>query len=227
MRITGCAQYIGVAACIQLEFGLHLSEVYNTEYEYSINVRAYLECVARVHKGVRLMKTFMKNGDIEALEKGSKRLIGKHEIDPFVENITKIYQGYKKNRNKEDFIELCDRLIELQENAEQIVRAYGITTLIDSLRDKIPDINEKYDDLSEYLHGDFYKHYIARSLTHFEGLKIKQSSVILKYRSLLESLRVILTEDLEFIEQITMGFKKKMDPEEPEKDTSEDSDGVE
>jgi excisionase family DNA binding protein len=213
MRITGCALYIGVSACIQLEFALHWSEIYNTEYEYAINVRSYMECVARVHKGLRLARTFVQNRDKDALEKSSKRLVTKHTPDPLAQNLLKLFQGYMKNRNKEQLIEQYDHLIESQQQTEATVRAYGITTLIDSLRDVIPNVVEEYDGLSEYLHGDFSTHYLNRRITHFQGMKVQQSSVILKYKPLVEKLRSTLQEDLEFLRQLTMPLKKRLDAE--------------
>jgi hypothetical protein len=180
-RISNSVYYAGVCPCMQLEFGLYFNELLNLEYSYVVNVRAYIESVARVHKAATLVNVYKKTRDKGALSNGSIRLVA----------------AYHKKDSSEG-------------NGQQIVSAYGIMTLIDSLTDVVPDIRKHYDQLSEYLHGDLLSHKMSRKITYFQSLKQEPSNVIKNNKLIVNKLEVILQDDLEFLKNTTLVYSKRL-----------------
>jgi hypothetical protein len=177
-KIILTAYYLGVASFIQLEQALYLNRGSNLEYPYAITLRSMIELIGRVHKGIRLLKT------------------------------------YQQNKNKEEFINGSRRLITSFIPNSNGAGGYNVMTLVQSLKDKIPDIEVKYDKLSDYLHGNVVLHATYRrisylhSLTPPEDAPIDEVMAALKgsrispfiemYNDLLESLRNVLIDDLKF-----------------------------
>lgn len=181
LQIISTSYFLGVASFIQLEQGLYLNEGCNLEYPYAITLRSMIEVVGRVHKGIRLYKTYQRDQNTTNFFNGSRRLIISFDVG-----------------------------------------GYNVLTLVDSLKDKIKNIKEEYDTISDYLHGDVIMHAVFRKMTYLHApnppkdvtieeamsaIKVaKKSPFIERYVKLVESLREVLLDDLEIAQQLAKPF---------------------
>lgn len=103
---------------------------------------------------------------------------------------------------------------------------YNVLTLVESLKDRIPDIMDHYDEMSQYLHGDLMMHAMYRKLTFMlghvhipddaseeEAIKAastaRRSPIIAKYDGLLNALRKVLLDDLKIVRQLAAPYTKR------------------
>ncbi|WP_047154579.1 hypothetical protein [Aneurinibacillus tyrosinisolvens] len=172
INLVGVQYFIGIAPINQVYLGLHLAKELGQEYMYSVMLRAMTELVARVHKVVRLYQVFQKDNDVENLLNKSNRLL-KHYV--------------KSDTQDENVVPLT---------------GFNVMTLVKSLRDRIPEIEEKYDDLSTYFHGELTTHQSYRKMTHFQQLAGQELSAISIHDEFVNKLLDVLIMDLMFVHEI-------------------------
>ncbi|WP_206915858.1 hypothetical protein [Alicyclobacillus suci] len=172
VNLVSAQYFIGIAPIVQVLFALNTAKELGQEYVFSVLLRSLTELVGRVHKVVRLYETFQKNGDADNLLSKSKRLL----------------RHYVK--------------VDQQESNVVPLNGFNVMTLVKSLQDKIPDIEEKYDDLSTYFHGEIITHSLYRKMTHFQQLAGQEPTAISAHDEFVHKLIDILITDLMFIREV-------------------------
>lgn len=124
----------------------------------------------------------------------------------------RLYKTYLSNKDDDTFKEKTERLVKPYIVGDSSGEGgFGITTLIDSLGDEIPDVRARYDELSEYLHGSsILMHSVYRKDSFIRLAQGEHSSVIIKHKELGDTLRKIFIEDISFIKEVTEHIKERM-----------------
>ncbi len=190
--------HTGIFGARQLEHGLYQSEMFGLDFDHALQLRAYLEIVARCHKAIRLIKVFQSNRDEEQFAFGGERIIKKFIPSSLDSELRNIYEEYRRNQNGEALVLQINEMIEQEKNSKRPISGYNVMTLVQSLRDKIPDIDEQYDQLSEYLHGDFTSHYMAARSKMLLG-PVAAVPLFKSRRVLHEQLEAVVLGDLDYL----------------------------
>lgn len=180
--LTGSAYYAGLAPIIQIESSLFVEKEFRNEYAYALSVRAYIEVVGRLHKGMRLWSQYRsKTTTLEGLRAGVERLMAKYR--PSENSPRGMFKG----------------------------DGFNVMTLVKSLDDKIPRIADIYENLSSYVHGGFEEQMLTRRMSWFSDLKRDPNPVIESYETIAQQLRNIAVDDFSELLQITKPLRERYD----------------
>jgi hypothetical protein len=176
------AYFAGVSPLIRIESSLLVAKSLGNEYAFALAVRAYIEVAGRIHKGVRLWRNHQK---------------GCFNMDQLSENIGRLLARFRPK------------------NAERIGvfkgDGYNVMTLVQSLKDEIPDIEDMYDNLSSYVHGGFEEQMFFRKQAWLSHLKGESNPVVAKFEPLIMRMREIAFTDFEALLEITRVFRDRYD----------------
>lgn len=172
INLVSTQYYIGIAPTVQVLLALHVAKEFGQEYVYSVLLRSLIELAGRVHKAVRLYETFQKN----------------HDIDNFLSKSERLLRRYVK--------------VDQEDGKGVPLSGFNVMTLVKSLQDKIPDIENKYNDLSIYFHGEITTHALYRKATYFQQLAGKELADISINDDFLNMLIDILMSDLRLIHKV-------------------------
>ncbi|MFL9868910.1 hypothetical protein PQR67_32475 [Paraburkholderia fungorum] len=80
--LTLSSYFAGVVPIIRVESALFVEKEFRNEYSYALVVRAYIEVVGRLHKGMRLWRQYKsKTKTLEELNASVNRLMAKYRPD--------------------------------------------------------------------------------------------------------------------------------------------------
>ena len=88
---------------------------------------------------------------------------------------------------------------------------YNVMTFVESLKDKLPLIDETYDALSTYVHGDMWEQMSARKLSWFYDLKMDDNPIFTAYESEAIKLREVAFEDFDELLGVTKALRERYD----------------
>jgi hypothetical protein len=189
--LTYCSYYAGLVPITRIESILFLAKEFRNEYGYAMALRAYIEVAGRLHKGVLLWKQFeSKDKSLDEFREGLNRLMAKFQP--------------KKSEPPSGYLKFRDR-------NEHEITGFNVMTLVDSLKDRIPAINEKYSSLSSYVHGDFEDHIFSRTESWFADAMVKDNPLISSYETDAILIRCIAFDDFDELLRITKPLRKRYD----------------
>lgn len=182
INLTSSAYAAGVCPLIRVEQTLNIARELDNEYGYALAVRAYIEVGGRVHKGTRLLEVFERDTTkVEELHNGATRLLGRYT--PAGEESRGIFMG----------------------------KGFNVMSFVQAFRDKLPEVEEVYDDLSAYVHGDYGEQLFARKLSRLFHARGEQSPVIEKYSNYLGKVRNIIFTDFDLLLEMTRVLRERQD----------------
>ncbi len=174
--LTLSSYFAGLAPIMRIESALFLAKDFRNEYAYALALRSYIEIAGRVHKGIRLWKQYeAKKTDLSSFHNGVSRLMAKFRPE-----------GAPKDSVFKEVIG----------NDGKPRGGYNVMTFVESLKDKLPLIDETYDALSTYVHGDMWEQMSARKLSWFYDLKMDDNPIFTAYESEAIKLREVAFEAL-------------------------------
>lgn len=181
--LTLSAYFAGLVPLVRIEGALFVEKNFRNEYAYALVARAYVEVAGRIHKGLRLWRLY-KSGvwTIADFNNGTKRLMGRHQST----DLAAPYGYFKDN-------------------------GFNVMTLIDSLDDKIPAIQELYGQLSCYTHGDFSYHMMSRQRSLIADLRLEDSFLIGDIEKELMVLRDVIFDDFDELLNVTKELRERYD----------------
>ena len=134
-----------------------------------------------------------KNVTLDTLLKGTKRLLATYEKNP--ENPVN-----KKHPENSDAVP-----------APEAVTGYGVMTFVDCLEDAVPGIRKSYDDMSLYLHGDFFANMFTAKVTRLYMMKEGVNVTIKKHNKIIESLREWAFCDFQLLLDLSLPLRARWD----------------
>lgn len=182
VHLTLSSYFAGLVPIVRIESSLFVEKEFRNEYAYALAVRAYIEVAGRLHKGMRLWQQFQsKKKTLEEFRAGVVRLTGKFQARK--DSSAGIFKG----------------------------KGFNVVTLVESLKNRIPDVIEKYELLSNYVHGDFKEQMWLRKESWISELQQKPNPVIAAYEKDIEELRKIVFEDFEELLRMTQPLRVRYD----------------
>lgn len=176
------AYFAGVSPLIRIERSLLVAKSLENEYAFALSVRAYIEVAGRIHKGVRLWRSHQRGcSNMDQLSKKIGKLLARF---------------HPKNAEKKGVFK---------------GDGYNVMTLVQSLKDEIPDIECMYDDLSSYVHGGFEEQMFFRKQAWLSHLKGESNPIIAKFEPLIIRMRQVTFTDFDALLEITKIFRDRYD----------------
>lgn len=188
------AYFAGVSPLIRIESALLIAKGLENEYAFSLAARAYIEVAGRIHKGVRLWRAYEKDpSKIAQFAEGVGRLLAKY---------------HPKGAEKESMFK---------------GDGYNVMTLVQSLEDHMPEIEEVYGNLSSYVHGGFEEQMFFRKSSWLSHLKGESNFIINRFESTVIKLKEVVKSDFDLLLKITKIFRDRYDEDHDSRDQNQPS----
>ncbi|HKB59852.1 MAG TPA: hypothetical protein VKC56_07365 [Gallionellaceae bacterium] len=183
--------YAGLVPITRIESALFLLKEFRNEYAYALIARAYIEVVARLHKGLSLWRQYRSQ---------------KKTLDEFSHGVCRLMAMFRRegDPNKGLFKECI--------GGDGYARGgFNVQTLIDALEKDIPGIGDAYSSLSTYAHGDLSKQMMNRKLSWLPDLALETNPVISGHEQDVLQLRAVALEDLTELMELTRPLRERYD----------------
>lgn len=180
--LTGSAYFAGLVPIVQIESALFVEKEFRNEYAYALSVRAYIEVAGRLHKGMRLWRQYKsRTTTLEELRAGVQRLMAKY------------------------------RPTDKSPGGMFIGNGFNVMTLVKSLEDKIPKIEDIYGNISSYVHGSFEEQMLTRKLSWIFDLKREANPIVESYEQIAMQLRDVAFDDFAELLRISQPLRERYD----------------
>lgn len=180
--LTASSYFAGLVPIIRIESALFVEKEFRNEYAYALSVRALIEVTGRLHKGLRLWRQFKsQRATLDDFSAGVQRLMAKFQPD--ADTPGGMFKG----------------------------KGFNVMSLVQSLCDKMPKIDDVYGNLSSYVHGGFEEQMLIRKMSWVSDLKRDPNPYIESYESVAIELRNIAFDDFAELLQITRPMRERYD----------------